>query len=229
VAGVRVGAPEALDAGGLAEDLRGRERLAAADREQRRSKLLDKGADLPLEPVDLGRYGTAAIEELRRYPRDCPVDVSETVGKSIEVAKVIQRPEGWFVTRVELVRMPAKTADHAGSLADQVLTVVAKQPHLTLGPVQPGDRQVGLAQGSRGDGESVDRVALAKRAGRAARLRHQLRRHAHDPRSGGEQVSLESAREGPAILDRPRRARRRSATPSSSRRVVRLCASRLSS
>jgi hypothetical protein len=42
VAGVGVGALEAVDAGGLAEDLRGRERPAAADREQRRSELLDE-------------------------------------------------------------------------------------------------------------------------------------------------------------------------------------------
>ncbi len=41
--GVGVGAPEPFDAGGLGEDLCGRERPAAADGEQRRSEPLDEG------------------------------------------------------------------------------------------------------------------------------------------------------------------------------------------
>ena len=106
---------------------------------------------------------------------------------------MVQRPQRWFVAGVELVQVPAKTADHAGSLAHQVFAVVDEQPHLALGPVQLGDRQIGLAQRGTGDGERVDRVALAERAGRGTRVRHQLRRHPHDPLAGGEQVPLQAA------------------------------------
>lgn len=167
------------------------------------SELFDEGAYLTLEPVDLGCQRTAAIDELTCYPRYCSLDLRETLGESIEVAKMVQRPESWLVARVEFVQMPAQPADHAGPLANQVFTVVDQQPHFTLGPVQLGDRQVGLAQGCAGDGECVDRVALAERAGRATRVRHQLRRDPHDPLAGGEQVSLQTAREVPAVLDRP--------------------------
>lgn len=116
---------------------------------------------------------------------------------------MVERSQSWLVAGVELVQMPAKTADHAGSLADQVLTMVDQEPQLTLGPVQLGDGQVGLAQGGTGDGERVDRVALAERARRVARVRHQLRRHSDDPLTGGEQVPFQTAREAAAVLDRP--------------------------
>jgi hypothetical protein len=154
-------------------------------------------------PVDLACQHTAAVDELACDPRHRSLDARESLGESIEVAQMVERPQSWFVAGVELVQVPAKTADHPGSFADQVLTMVDQQPHFTLGPVQLGNRQVGFAQAGAGDGERVDRVALAERAGRVTGVRHQLRRHAHDPLAGGEQVSLQTAREVPAVLNRP--------------------------
>jgi hypothetical protein len=66
-----------------------------------------------------------------------------------------------------------------------------------------GRRKVGLAQGSAGDGEGVDRVGLASGAGAAAGAGHELRRHSHDGFSGGEQGSFQTGRHVPAVLDCP--------------------------
>jgi hypothetical protein len=53
VAGVGVVGTEAHDAGGLADDLRGGERTATADRNQRGRELPDERRDLVRERVDL--------------------------------------------------------------------------------------------------------------------------------------------------------------------------------
>jgi hypothetical protein len=49
------------------------------------------------------------------------------------------------------VQVPAQAADDAGSLGNEVLAMVDEKPHIALGPVELGDRQVGLAQRRRGD------------------------------------------------------------------------------
>jgi hypothetical protein len=99
--------------------------------------------------------------------------------------------------------MPAQPVDYARSLADQVFAVVDQQPHLAFVPIEPRDRQVGLAQGSAGDGERVDSVGLPERARTSPRIGHQLRRHPDDPFASGEQIPLKTTRQVPAVFDRP--------------------------
>ena len=68
--------------------------------------------------------------------------------------------------------------------------MVDEQPHFSFCPIQPGDRQVGLAQRCAGDGKRVDRVAHAVAAGVVSRVCHQLRWHPDDPLARSEQVAL---------------------------------------
>lgn len=82
--------------------------------------------------------------------------------------------------------MPAQAADHAGSLLDEVLAVIDQQAHLAVSPVEASDRQVGLPERRAGDRERVDRVGLAGRTSRVARVGHQLRRHPEDSLAGSE-------------------------------------------
>jgi hypothetical protein len=105
-------AHEAFDAGGLAEDLRGRERPAAADSQQRRSEPRDEGADLLLELVDLGGERMAAIDELaaRSFDKSDPIDarglvvwIPEVLGKGpaifggiVEETWCARWPELWL-------------------------------------------------------------------------------------------------------------------------------------
>ena len=87
---------------------------------------------LALELVDLDCQGAAAIDELACDPGHGALEARETLGELVEVAEMVQRPEGGFVARVEFVQVPAKPADHAGSLADQVFAMVDKQPYFAL-------------------------------------------------------------------------------------------------
>jgi hypothetical protein len=80
VACVGVLALEAFDAGGLTEDLRCRQRPAAADRDQRGRELLDQRGDLALELVDLDRQRPAAIDEVAGDPGDGPLEGCPRVG-----------------------------------------------------------------------------------------------------------------------------------------------------
>ena len=57
----------------------------------------------------------------------------------------------------ELVEVPAQAVLGAGALGDEVLAMVDEEADLALGAVEPGDRQVRLAQGRPGDREGVDR------------------------------------------------------------------------
>ena len=58
--------------------------------------------------------------------------------------------------------MPAQAVLLGGALLDEVLAVVDEETQVTLGTIEPGDRQVRLAQGRPGDGEGVDGIALAR-------------------------------------------------------------------
>ena len=67
----------------------------------------------------------------------------------------------------QLDEEPAQALLVAGPLADEILAVVDEQADLAVGAVERGHRQVGLAQDGAGDGEGVDRVALARARGRS--------------------------------------------------------------
>ena len=69
----------------------------------------------------------------------------------------------------ELVEVPAQAVlDRGVRWLDQIVAVIHEQAQLAFGTVQSGDGQVGLAQGRPGDGEGVDRIALAGLAARTA-------------------------------------------------------------
>jgi len=203
VAGVGVVALEAVDAGGLADDLGGGERPAAADRDQRRRERLDERCDLCLERVDLDGELAAALGDFASEPGDRALDTVETGSELVEVAEVVERPGGRLVPGVELVQMPAQPADHAGSLCHEVFAMVDEETQLAVCSVEASDRQVRLPECRASDRQGVDRVGLAEGAGTVAGVGHQLRRHPNDLFAGREQVALQPAREVPAVLDRP--------------------------
>lgn len=120
---------------------------------------------------------------------------------------MVQCPGCRFIARVELVQVPAQPADHAGSLGNEVFAMINKQSHLTLGPVEAGDRQIGLAEDGARDGERIDWVALAKGASTIASVGHQLRWHPQDPLASSKEVVFEPTGEVPAILHRPQSLR----------------------
>jgi hypothetical protein len=98
--------------------------------------------------------------------------------------------------------------------------MVDQQPHLAFWAVQLRDRQIGLSQRRTRDRERIDRVRLAERAGSVAHIRHQLRRHPHDPLPGRQQVTLEAAGELPAVLDRPQQLVAMPPRPAQQREVI---------
>jgi hypothetical protein len=59
-----------------------------------------------------------------------------------------------------------------------------------------------VAQRRDRDGFGIDRVGLAGLASAASGSGHQPGRDAHDPGAGAEQVTLEAARQVPAVLER---------------------------
>src|SRR5262245_51368405 len=141
VASVRACRAEAIDAGGFAQDLRGRERTAATDREQRWRELLDQRGDLVFEPPDLDRQLATAFDEFAGDPGDEPIASLQHLGEPLQATDASERARRPPRVQVELVQMPAKTVDHARSLLHQILTVVDQQTHITLTPVQSCRRQ----------------------------------------------------------------------------------------
>ena len=94
MAGVGVVGVEAVDAGGLTEDLGGRERPAAVDREQRRGKCADERDQLLFEFVDLDGQLAAAVGELACKTGDGAGGIGELGGERVEVAQVGERTDG---------------------------------------------------------------------------------------------------------------------------------------
>ena len=81
------------------------------------------------------------------------------------------------------------------------LLVVATVLAGALGPMQAGDRQVGLAQGRTGDGEGVDRIRLATHAASPASAGHELGRDAHDLFARGQEEALQRDGDVSAVLE----------------------------
>ena len=101
-------------------------------------------------------------------------------------------PRGWLGDG-ELDEVPAQALLVAGPLADQVFAVVDEQANVAVGTIERGDWQTWLAEHRLGDGEGVDRVALARLTERAPRPRHQLGRDADNRLTSSEEVGLQPA------------------------------------
>ena len=80
--------------------------------------------------------------------------------------------------------------------------MVHEQPQLPGGAVEPGNRQVRLAERCPCHREGVDRVGLPVGPRGVAGMGHHLRRYPHEHLAGGEQVRLEPARQVSTVLDR---------------------------
>src|SRR5215211_4604387 len=102
------------------------------------------------------------------------------------------------------MQMPTQPLLYSAPLVDEIITVVDEQLQITEDLfVRPRPAQLRLPQRRPGDRERVDRVRLSPRSARASLRRHQLRRHPHQIPAAREQLSLEPARQLPAILERP--------------------------
>ena len=101
------------------------------------------------------------------------------------------------------MQVPAQPADDASPFCHKRFAMIRDQPHLPVGTIQAGDRQVRFALRSPRDGKGIDRIRLAVGPRRVPRVRHQLGRHPHDRLTCGEQVAFQPPRQMAAVLDRP--------------------------
>jgi hypothetical protein len=99
--------------------------------------------------------------------------------------------------------VPAQPVDDPGAFGDQVLSVIDQQAQVASGPIEAGGGQVGLLQRSSGHGQRVDGVGLPVGPRRFPGGRHHLGRHPDQAFPSGEEVTLETAGEVPAVLHRP--------------------------
>ena len=100
------------------------------------------------------------------------------------------------------MEVPAQAVLGPCPLGDEILAVVDEETDLALDPVERRDREV-LAHGCPGDGEGIDRVALAGLTRGTAGAGHELRMDPDDRLAGDEQVARQAATEVAAVLDRP--------------------------
>ena len=120
--------------------------------------IFDERCDLVGEGVDFGVEDTQARDQFAGEPGNDPGLLFQPERGLIERPRAVEPARARLPGGVELVQVPAKSTDDAGSLGDEVLAVVDQEPHLSLGSVQLRDREIGFAQGGAGDGERVDRV-----------------------------------------------------------------------
>jgi hypothetical protein len=101
--------------------------------------------------------------------------------------------------------VPAQPVLGPGALGDQILTVVAEQPHLHRPLVEVGGREAlrPVLDDRARHRQRVDLVRLARLALPAPGGAHPVRRHPDNPLAGGEQRLLQPPRHVPAVLDRP--------------------------
>ena len=170
VAGERRPAAEALDAAPSRPTI-----LAATSAPQPRyarrvgASAATRTAELALERDDRRAQLADPGDEVARDPGDDPLKGVEAPIEGVEHARLARATRGGGSSPgMQLVEVPAQPVLDLGPVRDQVLAVIHEQAHLALGAVEPGDRQVGLAQRRPGDRERVDRVALAAAPGRSA-------------------------------------------------------------
>jgi hypothetical protein len=122
----------------------------------------------------------SSAHRLAGEPGDHASEVLEVGVDLVEGALGVQAACFRLPRWVELVQVPAESADQPGSLSDQGFSVVDEEPELPVGAVETGRGQVRFALRCAGDRQCVDRVGLAVGAGRVAGVCHQLRGHSND-------------------------------------------------
>ncbi|HET9457264.1 MAG TPA: hypothetical protein VFO78_07980 [Candidatus Limnocylindrales bacterium] len=161
---------------------------------------VNEAADLALQVVDRAGQLADPGDELAGDPADRPGRRGEPILEAGQDDRSIEAAARRLAARVELVEVPAQAVLGPGPLGDEVLAVIDEEADLVIGSVEGRDRQV-LAEGGPGDGEGVDRVALAGLAARAAGAGHELGRDPDDGLVGDEQVGRETPTEVPAVLE----------------------------
>ena len=102
--------------------------------------------------------------------------------------------------REELVQVPAQPALDARPFRDEIVAMVSQEAQLTRLPIQLCHREVGLPEGSSGDGQSIDRVGLAPLAAAPPSPSHKPGRDAYDGLAGPKEVGLKSPGNMPAVF-----------------------------
>ena len=160
VAGERCSRAEAADPGRLADEL-GRRQMPAADKGQERRRDQDRHRpDLAFERVDRVGQLTDPAEQVAGEASDGLGALRKLRRESIEDDPPVERACRRFGDG-QLDEEPAKALLVTGPIDDEVLTMIDQETQLTLGPIQPGAREVWLADGRPGDRQGVDRIALA--------------------------------------------------------------------
>ena len=205
VAGECLLGAEAADAGRLADELGRRQGAAAGEGEQgrreraRRARAISRSS-ASIAPVSSriratgrGRCGRRARSGRRAPPRGRRgrPPGRATAGRGSAIAELDEVP----AQALPGGRVRSATRSSRWS---------TRRRSSRSGPVERGDRQVGLAQRGPGDREGVDRVALAGLADRAAGAGHELGRDAHDGLAGRAADRASRRRdEVAAVLERP--------------------------
>ena len=179
VAGEGGGRVKAVGPGDLADELRGRERAAAWQGEQRGATTATRRSSW---------CSSSRMERLRsrrgrrgrgRSGRRCPA-VGEPGLERVEHDGPPEGPRPRLVAGVQLVEVPAEAVDCARALGDQVLAVVDEQAQLALLALERRGGQVRVGERGAGDRERVVGVALALLPPVPAGPGHQPCRHPGD-------------------------------------------------
>lgn len=193
--------PEPLDACRLADELGRRQAAATLERQETRTQGLDQAVDLALEPVDGGGQLADPGDQVAGQAGDRPGLVGQPSLEAAQNLGPVERPRSGLLVEHELVEVPAQPVLVLGARAYQVVAVVDQQAHVALGTVEGGHWQVGFAQRCAGHREGVDRIALARLAGRPPGAGHQLGWDADDSLASDQQVTLEGSRQVAAVLE----------------------------
>ena len=103
----------------------------------------------------------------------------------------------------QLVKVPAKPGLDPCAFSYKVLSVIDQQLEMALASIEASVRQARLAQRGSGDRHGVDGIGLAWLTSGTAGAGHQLGRHPKDVFPAPQQVAFESARDLPAVFERP--------------------------
>ena len=125
---------EAVDRADLGEQLRGRDRAAARELEQRRRERGGPLFELVVEVGDLAVERAAASDELACKPHlKLLVVADKPTADPLQVGRAGEHPQRYLVGRVELVEMPAQALVHAAALVDDRIAVIDEQFELAVG------------------------------------------------------------------------------------------------
>jgi hypothetical protein len=159
--------------------------------------------DLALEIVDRHGQRPDLGDQLASDPADDPRGGREVALETGQDDGPVEAADRRLRARVELVEVPSEAVFGARPLGDEILAMVDEEPNVAIGSIERRDRQV-LPEGRPGDGQGIDRIALAGLPAGTAGTGHQLRRNPDDALAGDEQITRQTSAEVATVLQRPR-------------------------